>query len=862
VVNACTVVGCHHDGDLANIHSAVAKADGGPCVVACHDYQGTGARQGSCTAAAPCHGPAGPHSGAPHAVITSSGTPSCTQDTCHGTNVVTIHKAGCFECHGSTDQTVIDAIADRGATCETCHGPYSALIPAHTAPANTSHAVSGVCYTALCHKFTDVGDVHTLGDDPPGCAACHDNAQHEATLECGTCHPTLTSYHGHVHHDASGTKSSACTGCHGTDLVVAHTGVFTHQENLGCFCHTTSYLSAEMAPLLAAGKAECVDCHGKPDDASNANPYHVITGAGDDYHAALTTNINTDAASCAACHGTDVNHIGSRLVSGGTVSVPASMTAPIQEHTFCSCHGYHEVTVGGGQSCIGCHNGGYGAIHGWKVTESARYPGLWNVSGHNTTTMGTVGARTDFSSLGVTDTVGVAPTAQFPLTVNNTFKTGYSWESTVTCEDCHAGLTAYEVAGPHGGNVIANAGIDPAYTGSFETASLWGGKYEQALANGTTLTIGPFAEGIAQWAPAGTTDEEKQELVNYQVVKPDVSTAASKKLVAGPAAVSAGTVICVKCHDLYDSTKTTGYKGWANYAHEHHSADTGSFTMYFGKFNVYNIASTSATTGAYVNTVVAESNATALSEAAALDPTAVALYYKVYQGADNKSTLLGNFFYRGDNATLALAEASATVPAYAGAKFAEVQTVIAPSLGREDAGACRNCHIAIPHGWKRPKLIVYSNLPDPSPNWRTAKGMPATGDSAPYNIGPAVYEGEGLAGTAVGSGQMNGMASGVTSFIEGSHLIGQPSVYTTSGTSPSDIATEAEEFPFIAEVNPNPLAKQTGDEYVMWSSAQCNACGHHSTTSFANPTAVQPPIAWNSREFNWTSTKLPNGGWK
>jgi hypothetical protein len=535
-----------------------------------------------------------------------------------------------------------------------------------------------------------VSVIHTAGDDPLGCVACHNETYDDPTTTkvCLTCHPDPSTKHDYVHASAAGSLSSACTGCHGTDLPAAHNGVYTDQPNLGCFCHinTPSWLRAEMAPFLAGDTAECVDCH----------------------------------------------------------------------------------------------QGVYGTAHGFGM----------KASGHNTETYGTVGARTDFSSLGVTDTVGVAPAAQFPLTVNNTFKAGYNWDSEVTCEDCHAGLTAYEVAGPHGSNVIANAGIDPDYPGSFETASLWGGKYEKKLANGTTMTVGPFAEGVAQWA---NTSADPEGLAGYQVVTPNMSTATTTSLVAGPASVTAGNVICVKCHDLYNAG--TGFKGWANYAHEHHSADTGSFAMIFGKFEVGN-GGVSVTS----QTVAAESAAAAM----AMVPGAT-----------------------------------------------KYKQILAPSLGREDAGACRNCHIAIPHGWKRPKLIVYSNMPDPAgTTFRADKGLPAVGDSAPYNIGPAVYEGEALNGTAVGSGQMNGLASQPVIVWEALTFLDGRSVTPTAGTDPNLLDWESEPYPALVGTGT--------DQYVNWSSAQCNACGHHSGTTFKTGQTARN----FGRENFWTSTENSNGAWK
>jgi hypothetical protein len=104
----------------------------------------------------------------------------------------------------------------------------------------------------------------------------------------------------------------------------------------------------------------------------------------------------------------------------------------------------------------------------------------------------------------------------------------------------------------------------------------------------------------------------------------------------------------------------------------------------------------------------------------------------------------------------------------------------ARSVGREGAGACRDCHVAIPHGWKRPRLIVYYD------------------DPAPYNIGPSVYEGEPVTGTDLGSGQMNGLSSviGPQNYTSASWLTGLP------GSN-------------------------------KWSSSQCNAFGHHSSTDLS-----------------------------
>jgi hypothetical protein len=565
-------------------------------------------------------------------------------------------------------------------------------------------------------------------------------------------------------------------------------------DNLSCTTGSSCHIHGAAYQTDVAMGPKCAMCH-----SAGFAPKHGLTPSAASVgtaHDALVAYINgSTSKSCTACHGSDVMGVATK-VAGPPVSYTVPNVGGTTEHNGCSCHQYGEAESL--KACSDCHYGAYGDIHGWNKNTQ-------KVSGHNTTTYGTVGARTDFSSLGITDTVGAAPAAQFPLTVNNTFKAGYSWNSVITCEDCHTGLAANEPAGPHGGfDFSATAGIDPAYNGEFATASLWGGTYTvgaSSMANATTLTIGPFSTGIAQWTPAGG---ESEDLKDYQVIQPDMSTAASTKFVAGTATVSNGSVICVKCHDLYDATKNTGFKGWGNYAHEHHSADTGSFKMNFGKFEVGNGG------GIASQTVVAESAAAAMAQ--------------VTGATKNKQ-------------------------------------ITAPSLGREVAGACRNCHIAIPHGWKRPKLIVYSNMSEPSPGYRAGLGLPAAGDVAPYNIGPAVYEGEALNGTNIGSGQMNGLASGIVHVQEAQTLL-DGSTYTTAGTLPSQLLVENEDYPALVELNRNPLNGFTGDEYVNWSSSQCNACGHHSTTSFNNPTATQPAITWNSRENNWVGTKPAHGAWK
>lgn len=900
---SCFAAGCHTGGtSLADIHTA---AHGPGCLAACHDG-GTGITNcvaSGCHSATDSHPLAAPHAGT-HPVIASSTTTDterCTNSTCHGSNVTSIHAAkGCGVCHASTDPAVKAAVtaglAGTPAACETCH--YNATTPDYAAlhvKAGTSHTISGACSSSTCHG-TDVAKLHSMdfrgtGETPPGCAACH-AAGKTPSLDCAAVgchsasdpHPVTTAHNTATGHAAlSSALASAttlpgklCAGCHGTDVLnildgqgnplvltsgrhagkaqhegcschaygeakltdpsagcaSCHTGfndpkspygyhVGYHSSTLatnltastsnskGCVsCHGTDVLSVAtrdksttpntfMVPALATPgtnqvtehqgcschvygevkvgtKQTCIACHGAPDVATAKYPYHVTTATG--YHAALITNLDTKAAACTACHGDNVNHVGSRTVAGGTVTVPADPTASVQEHTYCSCHAYHEADPG--KTCVDCHSGSYGAIHGWKVAQSSRFPGLWNVSGHNTSMEGTVGARTDFSSLGVTDTAGNAPSEQYPLPDANVFwksgdtsapagaKTGLNWKSVITCEDCHTALTNLEVAGPHGGSAVANWGIDPTYSGSFDTAYLWG--TGAAVGNvgsvGTTVTTAGFASGIAQYTPSGT---DPKAVASWALYVPDTNTQTSTVLVPGPATVTAGNVICVKCHDL--SNPGTGILGYGNMPHEHH-ADRPIANL--GKYQVWG-------SGVATQAVVAESS----TAAKAMVPGAT-----------------------------------------------QVKTIIKENLGREGAGACRDCHIAVPHGWTRPRLIVYST------------------DPAPYNAGPAVYEGEPTTGTVIGSGMMNGIAS----------------MDTTTWTAPDlgagNTAPDMSKATSTHWNGPELLSDDGGlTHYSEWDTSQCNACGHHSGTQFTG-TSSQP--TWSTRSLNWTWTDWSNGAWK
>lgn len=695
----CIGAGCHVSTDAPTIHA-------GACLP-CHAVGETPS-----VVCADCHEPKESLNTHPLMPTKHDATgESCVAAGCHDTDVSVIHDiplidgtaVGCAACHaeGVTPSTV----------CADCHGDYTVYHPAQGA---TVHRVTGFCYNTGCHVSTasnvsDVGLIHASWANPPGCAACHATGV-TPTLTCfdAACHgaggATMDSTHAYAHPSAAGELSEGCTisECHGTtDVLLIDPG------HAGCSCHT--YDSAHLNEIIGAGKmgdyAECMDCHSSPFEGDPAvHPYHI----GD--HDAVTANVaGTNSEACVACHGNDV------------------MAVAPGEHAGCSCHAHYSLadltTVK--SECVECHTGG-AAPHGFTNGDAAWNPNdYFAASGHNTPTFGKLGAYTKFDgSEGVTirDSSDAVITAEYPLPSQNVFweaddpdapagaMTGLTWTSVVTCEDCHTGLVDFEVDGPHGAQIIANAGIDPAYPGDYATAALWAwsAPAEDGTLDSTVTSITPMAakSGIIQYIPGGPTPTAPSAYALKTYL--DATTT-----IPGPAVVTGpDSVICAKCHDLHNPGTGHGATG---------DGDTGDGYAHYHGHDYHD------------------------------NPVA---YAGLYEASDET-----------------------TYTAFAKRDAADVE-LMAASAGRGASGHCRNCHVAIPHGWKRPRLLVYET------------------DPAPYNIGPSVEyaaaEAEGRVRSGVGeAGQLKGISS-----------------------------TLGPEISHAGEVG----------EYVNWQNGgvtTCQACGHH-----------------------------------
>ena len=425
-IGDCTVT-CHQ-GDIATIHiekgCAMCHANGVTPQSNCND----------------CHGSDFAHIHPNMDAVHTAPAQSCTTSTCHGTQVRAIHGEpggpGCAACHGV-------GVAEASLICADCHSTDLSIV--HAVPAATHASTLGGCFDPLCHPSSDVSLIHTTGDDPPGCVVCHGTT--EATLNCQAagCHnpiPPSAQHQSFTHVSATGTKSGVCTSCHSSDLPTAHNGVFTSQADLGCFCHTNGAgfsIAGEMGPLLAAGKAECLDCHTDPHQAHGFDMR--VSGHNTTTYGRVGGYSKFDGSQGVLLKDTEENTITTnwdlpqKNVFWGATDPDAPSTA---------IKGLSWTSV---VTCQDCHTGlnaagPHGAAQSWGIDPNYDYPYKYAVLGASkkstaaTSTSG-IKALTTVSASGTLNINLDAPVAEESTAGVAGIQDGTSGPFAVICAKCH-----------------------------------------------------------------------------------------------------------------------------------------------------------------------------------------------------------------------------------------------------------------------------------------------------------------------------------------------------------------------------------------------------------------------------------------
>ncbi|MHB8805911.1 MAG: hypothetical protein ACYC7C_11890, partial [Coriobacteriia bacterium] len=240
-------------------------------------------------------------------------------------------------------------------------------------------------------------------------AGCHAAAVTVIHASCSSCHNATTVL----------TAATTCETCHG-NTEVKHATVAAHAVSGGggCFdayCHGGDVakmhggdfrISGETPPGCSACHNETVTpsvtCLGACHSTANFGAWHDSTGG----HAVLKTGIETESTECMNCHGSEVTNI---------VGLPEDV-AP--EHKGCSCHAYfHEA---GATSCVSCHS-----PHGFSQEVAPYNPtGTWvPAGGHNTPLFDVAGATSVFGADGVVikDSMGNTIEQEWPLPTAGVF---------------------------------------------------------------------------------------------------------------------------------------------------------------------------------------------------------------------------------------------------------------------------------------------------------------------------------------------------------------------------------------------------------------------------------------------------------
>ena len=832
-----TISGCHgtlgtDSSDIASltVHPTadLPKIHDGNCF-ACH-----GAGVTPSADCATCHGAAGPHG--QHVAITSS--TNCT--TCHTDAVVTLLHPSCETCHNSADPVVIAAIAGHHDTCEACHGSDFTVVHT-TTEATNGHAVTtpiqtnNTCFYTPCHG-TNVLTDHSValpgGPTAHGCASCHGANAHAphvdaiatpesshtvyvTTVNCSQCHPTGINVHTNpaipaAHVTTNGCSSVNTTFCHGTNVADIHatkkpTGTIAPP---GCVaCHATG-----VTPSTDCAHAGCHDGITMPLDPHTVTtlPAHVIATdpalfscVSSGCHSGDVATVHTvwiAPAGCVACHApgrtpsnncvdcyfTGTGGLGaghSRVLVGlGTaslhyVALPAgciSAGCHTTEHDLgqvhllagiqcLDCHDSGDsrviaaVTGATGHDCVDCHNGNGGGANAnpnLKAGHYSEFTDPLNVSGHNI--LGNViGAISDFSATGVVvkDSAGDTITQDWPLPTSGVF-----WSQSVVVTDPVTAATLNPTDSP--AVALANKGFSGDPTTLINKTVGWGS------------TIGcndchDAAAGIQAVGPHGATqtwvvdqnfpdDWTKAEITSFD----PTGMRSIATTIGSPAVYYAklGSKVWPPEGTVGSTTTANVYKNGSN---------VGTATISEGGFyDTTSTASTGYSAGVVTGRYICEKCHKLVNS---------------YQGLGIEGNSRGfrdnNFAYIGFSNEAHMEHHADLVTGQAN---------------------CVSCHIAIPHGWKRPRLLVYESDAAPYkvqwyfPNYSTASNASSlTADLSSGNWGFLGWNGLGsapgassrykLVGAAIANGSVGTTTGGVWSNVNGVDHAAQNTVVNNSG---------------------------------------------------------------------------------
>jgi hypothetical protein len=309
-----------------------------------------------------CHGPGKPVGGAAYTSRSlSAHTLSCSL-SCHrrGTSSASPHTlwTDCSACHNEVYKDTItpshsvnpaSIIASHTVTASYCTAPMCHALTL-TAEHNRHTATDGSPLTcATCHASEDAAVVAAIANGVTACEACHTGIVHADKTTAHTIAPT----------------TCVRTGCHGTDVVVVHSGKCDACHKPGVYpsttctaCHSTGtyHLRQTQDHVLSTSGCVTTGCHGVG-LGMDASLTHK--GACSDCHFKTTP----PSLVCTSCHhgevldvhtGADDAHVppASSCTADGCHSTDVALT---HADSTRSCGACHPTNPGATALCSNCH---------------------------------------------------------------------------------------------------------------------------------------------------------------------------------------------------------------------------------------------------------------------------------------------------------------------------------------------------------------------------------------------------------------------------------------------------------------------------------------------------------------------------
>ncbi|NTU72060.1 MAG: hypothetical protein HGB10_09620 [Coriobacteriia bacterium] len=598
-------------------------------------------------------------------------------------------SVSCSGCHNANAKTIslVSAATAWNDQCDACHNatdmPTKAASHLTSVPAVAGSSTQGCASSgAGCHDTTDLHSIHKgNGGADPVCSDCHDYGS-QAVLPVdktcgvgGACHNGATytaTDHGKTGNDAAHTATgmtttldgttyntgggNTCADCHSSGLRSAHTTVTATLDSgraawtapFCANCHNSTYAEANSVTTIKTNSwsaQTCDQCH-----VTNGNGKHT-TYTGAEHTASTGSNTCTGAG----CHATlDVRTLHNKVNVGCTLAGADSFGVNGACHDLDKSMPAAALTCGTGTT--GCHTSHAAGNHG---------------PDHNAAQVLGAAVGTTGQTYGYGKNVGCFMTGA---------NTGCHFQDLRREHGSTAYLTAQGVAGTERTMNGARGGSADGCTVCHATGMGTAGAYAARTAIQTAITNGDYRCVSCHFETtdaAGTTGVQAPHKSTEKIANAPLGTTA--EWAAAAQAQGGG-------HNSFGvSFPKSGAQAYG--ATVNGVAMTGTFAAMTGFVSGWTTTSvvTCTSTGCHNRTTAPNG------------PQGATVPWYYNNGTAVTGTISTHWYNTVLNGT--------TTPAATGCNNCH-QTLSSTVHSRGDHyEQCQNCHIRIPHAWKRPRLL-------------------------------------------------------------------------------------------------------------------------------------------------------------